>query len=60
MITEEKETINGIKCNHEGYVNVQCLASNLLYSAFTSNSIEDFLNKDFDNFLVKTEYNRIV
>lgn len=59
-IIEGKETINEIIRNHESFIDLQTLATNLMYSAFNSTDIEQFLSHDFYNLLVRTEYSPVI
>ena len=55
-IVESKEKVNQIIREHEGFIDLITLSSNLLYSSFTLTDIDKFLNHEFYNLLVKTDY----
>ena len=54
---ETKEKIDTIIRNCNGFVDLITLSSNLLYSSFTLTELEPFLNHEYYNLLIKSEYN---
>lgn len=57
---ETKEKIDEVIRNYEGYVDLVTLSSSLLFSSYTLTELEPFLNHEFYNLLINSDYDKNV